>query len=66
MADHARQALRIRIRKLPALHYEGIDLSFYRIGRTYEVDRRVAELLIENGHAEPDTTSGRDRAADRG
>jgi hypothetical protein len=56
--------LRIRIKKLPALRYEGIDLSPYQVGQTYEVERRLAELLIERGYAEQDTLSDRDAAVD--
>ena len=58
--------LRIRIKTLPALRYEGIDLSSYQVGQTYDVERRLAELLIESGHAEPALPqSGHDRAADK-
>jgi hypothetical protein len=56
--------LPIRIRKLPALRYEGIDLSSYQVGHTYEVERHLAELLMDRGYAEPDTPSDRDHAAD--
>lgn len=56
--------LRIRIQKLPALRYEGIDLSSYQVGQTYEVERPLAELLVERGYAEPDMRSDRDHAAD--
>lgn len=56
--------LRIRIRKLPALRYEGIDLSSYQVGQTYEVERRLAVLLIERGYAEQDSSSDRDAAVD--
>ena len=56
--------LRIRIRTLPALRYEGFDLSSYQVGQTYEVERRLAELLMERGYAAPDTRPDRDRAAD--
>lgn len=44
---------RIRIKTLPALHYEGFDLSSFRIGDAYDVEQRLADLLIERGHAEP-------------
>lgn len=57
--------LRIRIRTLPALRYEGFDLSSYQAGRTYDVEARLAELLIERGYAERDARSDRDRAADK-
>jgi hypothetical protein len=57
--------LRIRIKTLPALQYEGFDLSSFQFGHTYEVERRLAELLVERGYAEPDTRSGRDDAADK-
>jgi len=57
--------LRIRIKTLPALRYEGIDLSSYHVGQTYEVERRLAELLVEKGYAEPDVArSDCDHAAD--
>ena len=56
--------LRIRIKTLPALRYEGFDLSPYQAGQTYEVEARLAELLMERGYAEPATRSDRDRAAD--
>lgn len=56
--------LRIRILTLPALRYEGFDLSAYQVGQTYEVERRLAELLMERGYAEPDMGADRDRAAD--
>jgi hypothetical protein len=56
--------LRIRIITLPALRYEGFDLSSYQVGRTYDVGRRLAELLVERGHAEPATRSHRHRADD--
>jgi hypothetical protein len=56
--------LRIRIKTLPALRYEGFDLSSYQVGQTYEVERRLAELLIERGYAQPDMRSDRDRSAD--
>lgn len=55
--------LRIRIRTLPALRYEGFDLSSYHAGQTYDVEARLAQLLIERGYAEPDTRSDRDHAA---
>jgi len=55
--------VRIRIKKLPALRYEGFDLSSFQIGVTYEVERRLAELLIERGLAEPETRSDCKRAA---
>jgi hypothetical protein len=54
--------LRIRIKTLPALRYEGFDLSSYRVGQTYEVERRLAELLMERGYAEPAMRPDRDRA----
>lgn len=54
----------IRIKKLPALRYEGIDLSSYQVGQTYEVERRLAGLLMERGCAEPDAPPDRDHAAD--
>ena len=58
--------LRIRIKTLPALRYEGIDLASYQVGQTYDVERRLAELLIESGHAEPALPqSDHDRAADK-
>lgn len=57
--------LRIRIKTLPALRYEGFDLSSFQAGQTYEVERRLAELLIERGYAEPDMRSDRDRAAEK-
>ena len=44
--------LRIRIRTIPALRYEGFNLSSYQVGETYEVDERLAELLLEHGYAE--------------
>jgi hypothetical protein len=54
---------------LPALRYEGFDLSSYQVGRTYEVEQRLAELLMDRGYAEPDegpdVGSDRDRATDR-
>lgn len=57
--------LRIRINRLPALRYEGFDLSSYQVGQTYEVERRLADLLVERGYAEPDVPrSDCDRAAD--
>ena len=45
--------LRIRIKTLPALRYEGFDLSSFQVGQTYEVERRLADLLMERGYAEP-------------
>jgi hypothetical protein len=44
--------LRVRIKVIPALRYEGFDLSRYEIGRTYHVERRLADLLIQGGFAE--------------
>jgi hypothetical protein len=44
--------LRVRIRVIPALRYEGFDLSLYEIGRTYQVEPRLADLLIQRGLAE--------------
>jgi hypothetical protein len=55
--------LRVRIKTLPALRYEGFDLSSLQIGLIYDVERRLAELLIERGFAEPETRSDRRRAA---
>jgi hypothetical protein len=50
---------------LPALRYEGFDLSSFRAGSIYEVEQRLAELLIERGFAEPVRPgSKRDHAAD--
>lgn len=34
--------MRIRIETLPALRYEGFDLSSCQVGQTYEVERRLA------------------------
>lgn len=45
--------LRVRIKTLPALRYEGFDLSGFRLGHTYDVEPRLAELLIDGGCAEP-------------
>lgn len=47
---------------LPALRYEGFDLSSFQIGVAYSVERRLAELLIERGFAEPETRPDRKRA----
>jgi hypothetical protein len=47
--------LRVRMKVLPALRYEGFDLSSFQIGVVYEVERRLAELLIERNFAEPET-----------
>lgn len=55
----------IRIRTLPALRYEGFDLSSYQIGQTYEVDGRLAKMLVERGYAEPEMRSDRPRAVDK-
>jgi hypothetical protein len=41
------------VRTLPALRYEGFDLSHLRAGDIYEVEQQLAELLIERGFAEP-------------
>ena len=51
------QMLRIRIKALPALRYEGFDLAAYQVGETYDVERPLADLLIERGYAEPDARS---------
>lgn len=57
--------LRIRIKRLPALRYEGFDLSSFQVGQTYKVARRLADLLMERGYAEPDVPrSDCDHAAD--
>ena len=45
--------LQIRVMTLPALRYEGFDLSSLRVGNTYEMEHRLAALLIERGFAEP-------------
>lgn len=52
------------MKTLPALRYEGFDLSSYQVGQTYDVDRRLAELLIEGGYAEPEMRANCSRAAD--
>jgi hypothetical protein len=57
--------LRIRMKTLPALRYEGFDLSPFQTGLTYEVERRLAELLIERGFAEPQTRPDSKRAPGR-
>ena len=44
--------LRVRITGIPALRYEGFDLSLYEIGGTYDVERHLAYLLIQRGFAE--------------
>ena len=47
--------IRIRIRRVPPTeHLEGIDLRHYgfREGQTFEVGRRLSELLIAWGYAE--------------
>jgi hypothetical protein len=44
--------LRVRISTIPALRYEGFDLSLYEIGRTYDVEPGLADLLIQRGFAE--------------
>ncbi|HEY5616410.1 MAG TPA: hypothetical protein VIK60_00615 [Vicinamibacterales bacterium] len=44
--------MRIRIKTLPALRYEGFDLSSFQVGHTYEVEQRLAELLVTMGYAE--------------
>lgn len=54
--------LRVRMKVLPALRYEGFDLSSFQIGVAYSVERRLAELLIERGFAEPETRPDRKRA----
>ena len=57
--------MRIRIRTVPALLYEGFDLSSFRAGNLYQVEERLAELLIERGFAKPvRRESERDHAAD--
>jgi hypothetical protein len=50
---------RVRIVKVPALRYEGIDLSPYRVGQAYDVDRRLADLLINLGYATSEAVSER-------
>jgi hypothetical protein len=44
--------LRVRIKGIPALRYEGFDLSLYEVGSAYHVERRLADLLIDRGFAE--------------
>lgn len=58
------RTVRIRIRTLPALRYEGFDLSSYQVGQTYEVEGRLADLLVERGYAEPEACSDNDPATD--
>lgn len=56
------RTVRIRIKTLPALRYEGFDLSSYQVGQTYEVEGRLADLLVERGYAEPEVCSDNDHA----
>jgi hypothetical protein len=55
MDDINRPTLRVRIDSVPALRYEGFDLSPYEAGRVYEVDALLARLLIAHGYARPES-----------
>jgi hypothetical protein len=58
--------LRIRVKIIPALRYEGFDLSSLRVGHIYDLEHRLAELLIDSGFAEPVTLRSKsDLAADK-
>jgi hypothetical protein len=60
--------VRIQIRRVPpSEHLEGIDLRHYgfREGQTYQVGRRLGELLIAWGYAEEVRRGQLDRAADK-
>jgi hypothetical protein len=61
--------VKIRIRKVPPSTFlEGYDLRPYdfRAGYVYELDRRLGEVLIVWGYAEPEMRSkDRDQAADK-
>jgi hypothetical protein len=56
---------RVRIKVIPALRYEGFDLSRYEIGKTYHVERRLAELLIQRGFAELEVPRSRNSKVER-
>lgn len=61
--------VKIRIRKVPPSAFlEGFDLRPYQflVGHVYELDHRLAEVLIMWGYAEPEMRrEQRDQAADK-
>jgi hypothetical protein len=50
--------LRVRMKVLPALRYEGFDLSSFQVGMVYEVERRLAELRHDRAGTTPPTRIG--------
>jgi hypothetical protein len=60
-------AVRIRIRKLPhdKKNVEGFDLRAYEANHTYDVNAKLAELLIVMNYADPEMRREPDRAHDR-
>lgn len=62
---HHSGLFRVRIKVIPALRYEGFDLSIYEIGRTYDIEPRLANLLIQRGFAELEIAESRNSAVKR-